>query len=71
MTGKMGDEVTPNSKLGRLTGQAITVALYNNKEERSLKGVEIPTGPITFDMTFKYEQQLFAKPETPRMSLQH
>lgn len=37
---------------GRATAYGITIQLYN-REDRQLKGVEIPTGPITFDMDFE------------------
>jgi len=35
---------------GRVAGYGITLQLYNNPD-RNLKGIELPQGPITFDLT--------------------
>ena len=37
---------------GRVAGYGITLQLYNNKD-RGLKGIELPQGPITFDIVLE------------------
>ena len=44
---------TESSIYGRLLGYGITVQLYNSNEDKALKGIELPDGDITFDVTFK------------------
>ena len=49
-----GDEVsskTSTSIYGRMQGYGITVQLYNTTEDKALKGIEIPKGDITFDVS--------------------
>lgn len=49
-----GDEVsskTSTSINGRMQGYGITVQLYNTTEDKALKGIEIPKGDITFDVS--------------------
>ena len=49
------DEVeskTDTSTYGRMQGYGITLQLYNSKANKKLKGIEIPKGDITFDLTF-------------------
>ncbi|MCD7814458.1 MAG: Cna B-type domain-containing protein [Lachnospiraceae bacterium] len=40
------------SVYGRLEGYALTLQLYNTSADKGLKGIELPTGDITFDLTF-------------------
>lgn len=42
---------------GRMTAYGITLQLYNNATNKGLKGIEIPTGDITFDLTFSASYQ--------------
>ena len=49
-----GDEVeekTENSVYGRMQGYGIVLQLYNTNVDKELKGIELPTGDITFDVT--------------------
>ncbi len=49
-----GDVLAANygigSVVGRLTRVGVTVQLYNGDASRGLKGIELPSGPITFDI---------------------
>ena len=49
-----GNEVsskTATSIYGRMQGYGITLQLYNTTEDKALKGIEIPKGNITFDIS--------------------
>ena len=46
------EQMTSTAINGRIQGYGITLQLYNQKVEQGLKGIEIPKGPITFDLTF-------------------
>ncbi len=49
-----GNEVsskTTTSIYGRMQGYGITLQLYNTTEDKALKGIEIPKGNITFDIS--------------------
>ena len=35
---------------GRLQGYALSLSLYNDSSEKGMRGIEIPTGEITFDL---------------------
>ena len=52
-TGEKVENSNENSIFGRMQGYAITLQLYNNKEEKGLKGIELPQGDITFDLTLE------------------
>lgn len=45
-------EPTQNSIYGRMQGYAITLQLYNTDKNKKLKGIELPKGDITFDISF-------------------
>ena len=57
-----GNELALNKTAGNVTGRivayAITVQLYNTETNKGIKGIEYPSGPITFDidMTSTYLQ---------------
>ena len=42
--------------LGRMYGYGFTVQLYNESEEKGLKGLEYPKGEISFDIDLKLER---------------
>ncbi|MCD8347916.1 MAG: Cna B-type domain-containing protein [Lachnospiraceae bacterium] len=42
---------TDGSVYGRLEGYALTLQLYNTSADKGLKGIELPAGNITFDLT--------------------
>ncbi|MCD8362163.1 MAG: Cna B-type domain-containing protein [Lachnospiraceae bacterium] len=42
---------TDGSVYGRLEGYALTLQLYNTSADKGLKGIELPVGNITFDLT--------------------
>lgn len=46
------ETATDDSIYGRMQGYGITLQLYNSDASKSLKGIEIPKGDITFDITF-------------------
>ncbi|MCI8384201.1 MAG: DUF11 domain-containing protein [Clostridia bacterium] len=46
-------EPTDSSIFGRMQGYAITLQLYNSVEGKGLKGIELPQGDITFDLTLE------------------
>ena len=51
-----GNDLAQNKGLGNVTGQlmayGVTIQLYGDGEKR-LKGIELPDGPITFDLEFE------------------
>ena len=49
--------LTPNSNshYGRAKGYSIALSLYNDNAAKELKGIELPSGDITFDITMKSE----------------
>ena len=49
--------------LGRMYGYGFTVQLYNDNELKELKGVELPTGEISFDINLKLERSKFGSSE--------
>ena len=42
--------------LGRMYGYGILLQLYNENSSKGLKGIEYPTGEITFDIDMKLER---------------
>ena len=50
-------------KSGRMYGYGFTVQLYNDNELKELKGVELPTGEISFDINLKLERSKFGSSE--------
>lgn len=52
-SGKYYDEKADGTEYGRMQGYAIGLRLYNNDVSKELKGIEIPTGDITFDIKLK------------------
>ena len=48
---------------GRMYGYGFTVQLYNDNELKELKGVELPTGEISFDINLKLERSKFGSSE--------
>ena len=51
-TGNKVESKTDNSIYGRMQGYGITLQLFNQEESQGLKGIEVPKGDITFDITF-------------------
>jgi len=51
--GTIGETKTAGAARGRLEVYGITVGLYNTDADHGLKGVELPSGDITFDITLK------------------
>ena len=49
-TGNETDEETDTTVYGRMLGFGITLQLYNTSTDKGLKGIEIPTGNIEFDI---------------------
>ncbi|MCD8336405.1 MAG: Cna B-type domain-containing protein [Lachnospiraceae bacterium] len=49
--GTVSDSDTEGSVYGRLEGYAITLQLYNTSSDKGLKGIELPTGELSFDLT--------------------
>lgn len=49
--GTISDTKSDNSIYGRLEVYGLTVALYNKNANYGLKGIELPTGDITYDIT--------------------
>ena len=49
--------------LGRMYGYGFTVQLYNEDESKELKGLELPTGEISFDIDLKLERSQFGSDE--------
>ena len=51
-----GNDLAQNKGLGKVTGQlmayGVTIQMYGDGEKR-LKGIELPDGPITFDLEFE------------------
>ena len=43
---------TDTTVYGRMQGYGITIQLYNSNPDKELKGIELPSGDITFDLTF-------------------
>ncbi|MCC8102237.1 MAG: Cna B-type domain-containing protein [Clostridiales bacterium] len=50
-TGTASDSDTEGSVYGRLEGYALTLQLYNTSSDKGLKGIELPTGEFSFDLT--------------------
>ncbi|MCD8338196.1 MAG: Cna B-type domain-containing protein [Lachnospiraceae bacterium] len=50
-SGTISSEDTDGSVYGRLEGYALTLQLYNSSVDKGLKGIELPSGNITFDLT--------------------
>ena len=48
---------------GRLYAYGITLQLYNTDPEKRLKGIELPTGPITFQLGIKSELKVYGEDE--------
>ena len=46
------DSKTATSTYGRMQGYGITLQLYNSNPDNKIKGIELPKGEITFDLTF-------------------
>lgn len=46
------EQKTSSSIYGRMQGYGITIQLYNENPDKELKGIELPSGDITFDVTF-------------------
>ena len=46
------EQKTSSSIYGRMQGYGITIQLYNQNPDKELKGIELPSGDITFDLTF-------------------
>lgn len=55
-TGEPATANSTNTKKGRLYGYAVTIQLYNDNAQKGVKGVEVPKGPITFDLDLKAEK---------------
>ncbi|MCD8365068.1 MAG: hypothetical protein LUC83_04510, partial [Clostridiales bacterium] len=51
-TGAISETDTDGSMYGRLEGYALGLQLYNTSADKGLKGIELPTGEITFDLIF-------------------
>lgn len=51
-SGTISDTDVDGSVYGRLEGYALTLQLYNTSADKGLKGIELPAGEITFDLTF-------------------
>ena len=51
--GTIGETKTAGAVRGRLEVYGIMVGLYNTDADHGLKGVELPSGDITFDITLK------------------
>ena len=45
--------------LGRMYGYGILLQLYNENSSKGLKGIEYPSGKITFDIDMKLERTMF------------
>lgn len=45
---------------GRMYGYGIMLELYNDSESKGIKGIEYPTGEITFDINTKLERSEFS-----------
>lgn len=54
-TGKIVDEQTDTSVYGRLSGYSLVVQLYNDNANKGMRGIEFPSGDITFDIRLKSE----------------
>lgn len=54
-TGDMSDASNENAEYGRLEGYGLTIQLYNDSAAKGMKGIELPTGDIKFDITMKSE----------------
>lgn len=54
---RLGRRVSINygegNTIGRMYGYSITLQLYNDNIDKGMKGIEIPTGDITFDIDLK------------------
>lgn len=50
-SGKYSSTKKDGYKPGRLQGYGIALSLYNDSSSKGLKGIEIPSGDISFDMT--------------------
>ena len=54
---RLGRRVSVNygegNTIGRMYGYSITLQLYNDNIDKGMKGIEIPTGDITFDIDLK------------------
>lgn len=51
-TGEESEEKTQSTTFGRMQGYGLTLQLYNTDSDKKLKGVELPKGDISFDITF-------------------
>lgn len=49
-TGNYSEEPIENGKRGRVEGYGIALRLYNESISKGLKGIELPTGTIEFDL---------------------
>ncbi len=50
--GTYSEQKIENSKYGRMQAYGIGLRLYNDSIEKGMKGIEIPSGPIEFDLDF-------------------
>ncbi|MCD8129663.1 MAG: Cna B-type domain-containing protein [Lachnospiraceae bacterium] len=50
-SGTVSSSDTEGSAYGRLEGYAITIQLYNTSSDKGLKGIELPSGDFSFDLT--------------------
>lgn len=46
---------------GRLYGYGIVIQLYNDSPSKRLKGIEIPEGPITFDLSLSTSLRVYGR----------
>lgn len=54
-SGQILDEQTDTSVSGRLSGYPLVVQLYNTTANKGMRGIEFPSGDITFDIRLKSE----------------
>ena len=60
---KMTVDYGEGDTLGRMYGYGILLQLYNENSSKGLKGIEYPTGEITFDIDMKLERTEFESTE--------
>ena len=49
-TGEVSDQAAAGTERGRLEGYGVGIHLHNSLVSKGLKGIELPTGDITFDI---------------------
>ena len=52
-TGEHSKDPIPNGQHGRMQGFGIGLSLYNDNASKGMKGMEIPSGPIEFDLVLE------------------